>query len=322
MEQGTQGQGEPLFSCRIDNAKVVTATLTCLSNGSKKDQLAQVEVNEDGIVFIVTGRAKFTQSQGTINRSLFQAFQCQPQGGRFTVDLNLLLECLQVFGAASLASTMLTMSYEPNQAVLRLTLEEQGVLTTCDIHAIEEGEDALDLAALASAFRSSPEVLRAILKSEVLKEAISDLSDLPGAGSVRVAVAPQEPHFHLTAGGVYGALEIFLPRSSEAFVHFDCSEARAWSYGLGALNQGMRALTVAKETYMRINEEGILCVQHQVENTASGHSTFIDFLCLAEETGEEEQREQEEREEKEEEKGGESDAESMGGVQQGGGGFE
>ncbi len=41
-------QGEPLFSCRIDNAKVVTATLTCLSNGSKKDQLAQVEVNEDG----------------------------------------------------------------------------------------------------------------------------------------------------------------------------------------------------------------------------------------------------------------------------------
>ena len=188
------------------------------------------------------------QSQGTINSSLFQAFQCQPQGGRFTVDLNLLLECLQVFGAASLANTMLTMSYEvrgggreggnllrlllllvaarltlpssfpppqPNQAVLRLTLEEQGVLTTCDIHALEEGEDALDLAALASAFRSSPEVLRAILKSEVLKEAISELSDLPGAGSVRVSVAPHEPHFHLAAGGVYGALEIFLPKSSE-----------------------------------------------------------------------------------------------------------
>lgn len=74
-----------LFSCRIDNAKVggrderreaphsslapfngrdsrllprcvcvrpfmqvVTATLACLSTGAKKDQLAQVEVNEDG----------------------------------------------------------------------------------------------------------------------------------------------------------------------------------------------------------------------------------------------------------------------------------
>jgi len=49
----------------------------------------------------------------------------------------------------------------------------------------------------------------------VLKEAISELSDLPGAGSVRVSVAPHEPHFHLAAGGVYGALEIFLPKSSE-----------------------------------------------------------------------------------------------------------
>jgi hypothetical protein len=62
----------PMFSCRMDNAKVsnalsepptapglllilspspsqaVTATLTCLSNGTKKDQLAQVEVNEEG----------------------------------------------------------------------------------------------------------------------------------------------------------------------------------------------------------------------------------------------------------------------------------
>ena len=49
-----------------------------------------------GIVFIVTGRAKFTQAQGTINNTLFQAFQCQPDGGRFTIDLPLLLECLQV----------------------------------------------------------------------------------------------------------------------------------------------------------------------------------------------------------------------------------
>ena len=97
-------------------------------------------------------------------------------------------------------------------------------------------------------------------------------------------------------------------------MHFDCSEARAWSYGLGALNQGMRALTVAKETYMRINEEGLMCVQHQVENTASGQSTFIDFLCLAEEDDEGEGGEAT--------GGEESDAESVGRVQQGGGGFE
>lgn len=50
----------------------------------------------------------------------------------------------------------------------------------------------------------------------------------------------------------------------QAFIHFACSEEREWAYKLPSLSQGMRALNVAKETYVRINEEGIMCVQHQV----------------------------------------------------------
>lgn len=80
-EEDELQQSEPLFSCRIDNAKVcvvgegdrecapthasmcsshshahvhqrqhqvVTATLASLSTGAKKDQYAQVEANQDG----------------------------------------------------------------------------------------------------------------------------------------------------------------------------------------------------------------------------------------------------------------------------------
>ncbi len=136
------------------------------------------------------------------------------------------------------------------------------MLTTCELNAMEEGEDALDLAALATAFRASnevgtysttqhstdhpqgpssslpppsislpthpplppswaplphfpPQVFRAILKSEVLREAISDLSDLPGASTVRVHVSPHDPHFHLASGGTFGSLDLFLPKTSE-----------------------------------------------------------------------------------------------------------
>lgn len=117
---------------------------------------------------------------------------------------------------------------------------------------MEEGEDALDLAALATAFRASNEVqsgrhahmhtlihtwlstsstphkhpptqnnnnqqvFRAILKSEVLREAISDLADLPGASTVRLHVSDQAPHFHLASGGTFSSLDLFLPRTSEA----------------------------------------------------------------------------------------------------------
>ena len=41
-------------------------------------------------------------------------------------------------------------------------------------------------------------------------------------------------------------------------MHFDCRAGgpRAWTYSLAALNHGMRALAVAKETYVRINDAG------------------------------------------------------------------
>jgi hypothetical protein len=39
-----------------------------------------------------------------------------------------------------------------------------------------------------------------------------------------------------------------------------------WEYPLQSLLQGMRALLVAAETYVRINDEGIMCIQHQVDD--------------------------------------------------------
>lgn len=45
---------------------------------------------------------------------------------------------------------------------------------------------------------------------------------------------------------------------TQAFTYFDCRAGgpRAWTYSLAALNHGMRALAVAKETYVRINDAG------------------------------------------------------------------
>jgi hypothetical protein len=41
----------------------------------------------------------------------------------------------------------------------------------------------------------------------------------------------------------------------------------------------MRALPFAQETYLRINKEGIMCIQHQVQ--VAGQNTFVDFLICA-----------------------------------------
>lgn len=50
----------------------------------------------------------------------------------------------------------------------------------------------------------------------MLREAISDLADLPGASTVRLHVSNQAPHFHLASGGTFSSLDLFLPRTSEA----------------------------------------------------------------------------------------------------------
>lgn len=59
--------------------------------------------------------------------------------------------------------------------------------------------------------------------------------------------------------------EIDFPKSSEAFVCFECKLSRvSWMYLMSGMEAGMRALPHANETYFRVNEEGILCIQHQV----------------------------------------------------------
>jgi hypothetical protein len=60
-DNGVGDADAPLFSCRLDNAKVISTVLSCLSHGTRRAQHAQCEATPEGLVFIVTGRAKFTQ---------------------------------------------------------------------------------------------------------------------------------------------------------------------------------------------------------------------------------------------------------------------
>lgn len=45
----------------------------------------------------------------------------------------------------------------------------------------------------------------------------------------------------------------------------------------------MKAVAVAKQSYIRINQAGLLCVQHMIE-LSSGKNAFIDFFICCEES--------------------------------------
>ncbi|CAM9829061.1 unnamed protein product, partial [Discosporangium mesarthrocarpum] len=275
---GTQDDESVMFSCRLDNAKAVATILSCLSHGTRKDQHAQCEVNEDGMTFLVTGKAKFTQAQGSLGRELFQEFDCDGEGGKFGINLTTLLECLQIFGTGSLAQTSVSMAYQEARAMFRLTLEEGGVFTSCEIRTIYQDEEEMEFSALAKAFTNKEVVCRCILKSEYLKEPFHELLDVNGSTSVAVVFGKEAPNLKLSATGSIGSSEIDFPKASEAFVLFECRVRQAsWTYLMAGMEVAMRALPHANETYFRVNEEGILCVQHQIP-MSFGQTSYIDVL--------------------------------------------
>lgn len=69
------------------------------------------QVTKESMTLVVSGRAKYTQAQGSLDSSLFQEYDCV-EGAKFGINLTTLLECLQIFGPGSLAQTSVSMAYQ------------------------------------------------------------------------------------------------------------------------------------------------------------------------------------------------------------------
>jgi hypothetical protein len=161
---------------------------------------------------------------------------------------------------------------------------------------------------LAAAFRSSPLVSRAILYSDALQSAVSELYDVPGASVVEVSlsrgglefgcVGPRsevwvEVPYHRAQGGLYVGLEcqaggVPAASSGRGGGSGDGNNV-VWRYPLGAFLSGMRGLDIGVETCISINARGMMAIQHQVSRDAyhdpsgeggggNARPSFVDFI--------------------------------------------
>ena len=290
-----------MFSARIENSKAICEILMCLSTGTRKDQQCHIEATPELLTFVVTGKAMSTQSIVNLRPELFESYIVEDSSAednepsvKLSLNLITLLDCFQIFGSSS-DSTIASITYSGEDAVFKLHLEEAGVLTTCELTTLYD-DDSLEVdSALFTSFRNCAEQCQLVVKSEHLREAIHELNDVVGASSVCVEVNASFG-MTLSAVGNLGACDVSFPKDSEAFVSFRCERGSGsssssssssysaaggskWMYPLSSLLLGMKALGVAKETYIRVNSEGMMCIQHQVENSKS--ETYIDFLMLA-----------------------------------------
>ena len=116
---------DQIFSCRIENAKVMTDILSAIHAGGKaQDHVCEVKASARAVVFSVLGRGKSTQARATMQAGLFEEFIFE-SGGRdasdslstasesvmhFSINLTTLLDCLLLFGSTS-ESTAATLTY-------------------------------------------------------------------------------------------------------------------------------------------------------------------------------------------------------------------
>jgi hypothetical protein len=98
------------FSCRIESLKTVIDILTSLSLNARKDQPCYIEATPISLNFSITGRAKSSQARVSLDRSIFEDYQCESPSIKLSLNLTTLLDCLQIFGSSS-ENTIATMSY-------------------------------------------------------------------------------------------------------------------------------------------------------------------------------------------------------------------
>lgn len=127
-----------------------------------------------------------------------------------------------------------------------------------------------------------------------------EISDVFGATSVIVEMSNNPSLLKFSTQGPLGKCEITIPRyyiyfllvpinscvhlssDSDSIVSFTCENNTIWTYPSSSFQLGMKALIVSKETFLRINSRGIMCIQHLVESDKG--ETYIDFLMASEES--------------------------------------
>eukprot|EP00644_Phytophthora_capsici_P007994 jgi/Phyca11/125454/e_gw1.58.166.1 len=276
----------PTFTCTTESVKILVTLLSCLAHG-KRDQRVRCDVDRRGLLFTAHSKGKSLQVKTSIGQEMFESYKFGAELDQdededteqlsFALNVNLLIECLSI-------------------ASLLLVVEDSGVMCECSMQVLEhEGGDIGQLE-FESAFEQSVVVARCIMQSEPLRDAFAELYDMPSAGSVTIAMTDTDSTseakcLSLSATGETGSCEIAFAPSSSAFIEFSCDPATEGEYGgscaatfhVAVLQQAFKALGHSNETFLRMNGEGFLSIQHMIES-GSGDKAFVDALISPEDT--------------------------------------
>uniref|UniRef100_A0A6A7FVG9 Cell cycle checkpoint protein RAD1-like n=1 Tax=Hirondellea gigas TaxID=1518452 RepID=A0A6A7FVG9_9CRUS len=260
-----------LLCAKIDNAKNVLHLLKAINF---KDT-ATVFASNNGLKVTVE-ESKSMQANAFIQAEMFQEYSITEEMVTFKINLNVLVECLSIFGGSSTpgVTPALKLCYNGPGSPLVVLLEEAGVLTDCKI-TTQEADDTLDFN-----FSNDGVINKVIMRSDCLREVFSELdlsSDL-----LELYMGPTHPYFRFSTFGNYGTNHTDIPKDSDMMETFKCTAVTCHRYKFALLKPSIKALAASQKVSLRVDDRGFLCMQFMIQ-TEDNHISYVEFFCCPEE---------------------------------------
>lgn len=128
------------------------------------------------------------------------------------------------------------------------------------------------------------------MQSSSLREAFNELDW--SNDFVSWELSPEPPHFRLKvcqfilrfnlyqAQGTGTVCQVDYPQDCEVFESFECLHAIKKDFKMKLLQPCLKALSLATRTQVRMNELGLLSLQHMIP-TQDGQFAFVDFFIVS-----------------------------------------
>ncbi|RMX51697.1 hypothetical protein pdam_00008113 [Pocillopora damicornis] len=294
LTQQSSDDNRYILVAKLDNARNLLNVLRAVYF----KESATCFVSSNGIKVTVED-AKCVQANAFVQRGIFQEFVFKEESATFRINLNILLECLNIFGSSkdTRTCTAMKMCYAGYGSPLILTLEEGGILTDCSIQT-QEPDETLDFD-----FSGADVLNKIIMKSECLKEAFSELDMTSEV--LQILMSPDNPYFRLSTFGYAGSTHVRFddlslsmsysvftpqqesdfPKDSDMVESFECQQTQTNRISL--LKPSTKALQLSSKISIRMDGRGFLSMQYMIVNE-DGQVCFVEYLCAPDEEVDEE----------------------------------
>ncbi|XP_074635306.1 cell cycle checkpoint protein RAD1-like isoform X1 [Acropora palmata] len=271
LTQQSGGDNRYILVAKLDNARNLHSILKAVHF----KESATCFVSSNGLKFTVED-AKCVQANAFVQSGIFQEYTFKEESATFRISLNVLLECLNIFGSSKDTATFtaLKMCYAGYGYPLILMLEEGGVLTDCSIQT-QEPDETLDFD-----FSSAEVLNKIIMKSECLKEAFNELDMTSEV--LQILMSPDNPYLRLSTFGHAGSTHSDFPKESDMVESFECQQTQTNRYKISLLKPSTKALQLSSKISIRMDNRGFLSLQYMIINE-DGQVCFVEYLCAPDE---------------------------------------